>query len=224
MNDPFTARAHRDAIRRSTHMTRFCMVLVSVLCTTAVAGCAAVQPGRSAGRQLDDFNASLSIKSTMLRSEGYALNGVDVEITEGVALLTGEAPRDADRVYAECVTWSAPSVRSVVNEITVGGGVDRTQMARDALITQQVRGRLLGDSMIRSVNFNIEAHAGEVYLLGFARSEDERERAAAHAALVPGVTRVVDLVRTRGETDVPPARGALAAAACEAAGGAPVQP
>ena len=186
-------------------------------CATALllAGCAAFQSERSTGRQIDDFNAAASIKAAMLRAEGYRLGGVDVEITEGVALLTGSAPRAQDRIYAECVTWSAPAVRQVSNRIEIGGARGPAQAARDALITQRVRARLAADSQVRSLNFNIETHNRIVHLLGFARNEGERERAAMHAALAEGVDEVVDLVRVYGQTPDTPARGALQAAACD---------
>ena len=186
--------------------------LVTVL---LLAGCAAFQPERSTGRQIDDFNAAAAIKSAMLRAEGYRLGGVDVEVTEGVALLTGSAPRMEDRVYAECVTWSAPAVREVSNRVEVGADRSRAQGARDALITQRVRARLVADSSVRSVNFNIETHDGVVHLLGFARNQAERERAAMHASLADGVEEVVDLVQVHGEASEAPPRGALQAAACD---------
>ena len=192
-----------------------CRSVVFSLIALALSACAAVQPERSAGRQLDDFNASLAIKSAMLRAEGYVLERVDVEVTEGVALLTGSAPRPEDRVFAECVAWSAQSVRSVSNSITIGAGRGARETARDAWITQQVRARLASDRAVRSVNYNIETYAGTVHLLGFARSQDERERAAAHAASVTGVVRVLDLARVLGETPALPARGARQAAACD---------
>ncbi len=189
--------------------------LVVLACIIALAGCAVVQPGRSTGRQIDDFNATTSIKSAMLRAEGYRLGGIDVEVTEGVALLTGNAPRAEDRIYAECLTWSAPSVREVSNRVDIGAGRSTSQAARDALVTQRVRARLVADASIRSVNFNIETHEGIVHLLGFARNDAERERATLHASLAEGVTEVVDLVRVFGETPDIPARGALQAAACD---------
>ncbi|MCR9129054.1 MAG: BON domain-containing protein [Alphaproteobacteria bacterium] len=190
-----------------------------LLTCLSAAGCAAVQPERSAGRQLDDFNASLAIKSAMLRADGYVLERIDVEVTEGVALLTGSAPRAEDRVYAECVAWSAPSVRSVNNTIAIGAGRNAGAVARDAWITQQVRARLASDLSVRSVNYNVETYSGAVHLLGFARSAAERDRAAAHAAEVSGVVRVIDLVRIAGETPDLPARGARQAAACDLSGG-----
>ena len=191
--------------------------LTLILACLAVTACAAVQPQRSTGRQLDDFNASIAIKSAMLRADGYALERVDVEVTEGVALLSGSAPRPEDRVYAECVAWSAPAVRSVSNSIAVGAGRGVRGAARDAWITQQVRARLASDLAVRSVNFNVETHQRAVHMLGFARSAGERERAADHAAAVAGVARVVDLVRVAGETPALPARGARRAAACDLA-------
>lgn len=197
-------------------MTVLRLVLLTTLSLSLV-GCAAFQPGRSVGRQIDDFNASVSLKSAMLRAEGFALNGVDVEITEGVALLSGTAPRAEDRVYAECLAWSVQSVRSVSNQIEVGGRRGVGNAARDGWITQQVRSRLASDSAIRSLNFNIETHSGVVYLLGYARDSAESERAAAHAALVEGVERVVVLTRSPDEAPTLPARGAQQAQACELA-------
>ncbi|MFW5661236.1 MAG: BON domain-containing protein, partial [Oceanicaulis sp.] len=115
-------------------------------------------------------------------------------------------------------------VRSVVNEIEVGEWRSPGELVRDQLITQRVRARLVQDAEIRSVNFNVEAREAVVYLLGYARSRAEADRAAEHAARAQGVERVVDLVRVAGETPDLPARGAFRAEACDAAGGPPLQP
>lgn len=180
----------------------------------ALSACAAIEPGRSLGRQIDDFNAVTSLKSSMLRAEGYVLGGVDVELTEGVALLSGSTPREEDRLYAECLAWSAQGVRSVTNQISVGQGRGFNQASRDAWLTQQVRARLASDRTIRSVNYNIETHQGVVYLLGYARSAEERDRAAAHVSLIEGVERVVVLARApEDELDLPD-RGRRRAEAC----------
>lgn len=190
-------------------------IALALVLPLALSACTSLQPGRSLGRGIDDFNASMQIKSAMLRSEGYALEGVDVEVTEGIALLSGTAPRLEDKVHAECLTWSAPAVRSVVNEVEIGRSRSAGDTARDAVITQQVRGRLIADRDVRGVNINVEAREGTVYLLGFARSEGERERATAHASLVEGVERVVVLVRVPGETAALAPRGERRAELCE---------
>ncbi|MCC5996761.1 MAG: BON domain-containing protein [Oceanicaulis sp.] len=200
-------------------------IIVLAACLAALPACAAMQDQRSAVRQVDDANASIAIKSAMLRAEGFALSGVDVEVTEGVALLGGSVPREEDRLYAECLAWSAPAVRSVANHLKVGEGRGLRRAAGDVWITQRVRARLAGDGSVRSINYNIETHRGVVYLLGFARDETERDRAAQLASLVGGVERVVLLVRTGGEAPDLPPRGELRAELCDAvARGEPLAP
>jgi osmotically-inducible protein OsmY len=193
------------------------MIFRSALMATSLlvlSGCAAVQPERSFGRGLDDTSASLSIKSAMLRAEGYVLQGIDVEVTEGIALLTGTAPREDDRLMAECLAWSALAVRAVQNEVSVSASPEFQDRSRDAWISQRVSSRLLRDVSVRSVNYNVETHAGTVYLLGVARTRGELERAAAQAALVDGVVEVITYVRVVGETRETIARGERQASAC----------
>lgn len=180
-----------------------------------VTACSTVQEERSIGRQLDDTNASVSIKAAMLRTEGYALDGVDVEVTEGIALLTGRVPREADRRMAECLAWSSVAVRNVANELEVGPSPGLRDRARDGQITAQVNARLVADRDVRSINFNVETRDGRVYLLGVARNRGELERAAAHASLVDGVDEVITYVRIDGVPTDLPARGERRAEVCE---------
>lgn len=193
----------------------FFRLAVLLAAASALAGCAVLQPERSVGRGIDDTNASLSIKSAMLRSEGYALDNVDVEVTEGIALLTGTVPREADRRMAECLAWSAVAVRSVENEVEVTRPDALRDRSRDYWISQQVRARLLQDRSVRSVNFNVEVEGGRVYLLGVARTRGELDRAAGHAALVEGVSDVITYVRIAGEATAPVSRGERQAAVCD---------
>jgi osmotically-inducible protein OsmY len=189
-------------------------ILLLVLLPLALAACSAVLPERSIGRELDDINASSSIKLAMMRSEGFALEGVDVEVTEGIALLTGHVPREDDRLMAECLAWSSVAVRNVANEIRVGPGGGFRDAARDGGITSRVNARLISDRDVRSVNFNVETYNGHVYLLGIARNRGELERATRHASLVDGVQEVISYVRVAGQPLDLPMRGARQAEAC----------
>ncbi|WP_417486788.1 BON domain-containing protein [Maricaulis sp.] len=189
-------------------------LLASAVVPAACSSVGSVGPERSIGRQLDDTNASVGIKSAMLRSEGFALDGVDVEVTEGIALLTGRVPRSDDRLMAECLAWSSVAVRNVANEIEVGDGQGFRDRARDAEITARVNGRLISDRAVRSINFNVETRNGRVYILGVARNRGELERVSAHASLVEGVQEVVSYVRVAGVPTNLPARGERRAEAC----------
>jgi len=179
------------------------MALAAAALGLALAGCNTVYglvgDERTGARTLQDANASRAIKSRMSRADGFYLGDVDVEVTEGVALLTGEVPRPEDKIEAERIAWTSESIAQVGNEITVGAREEFSGRANDELIAQQVRARLASDSGVRSVNFNVEAHQGVVYLLGVARDQAELERAARIASLAPDVRRVVTYVRIEGE-------------------------
>ncbi|WP_203291146.1 BON domain-containing protein [Maricaulis parjimensis] len=176
--------------------------------------CSTVLEERSIGRSFDDTNASVAIKSNMLRAEGFALDGVDVEVTEGIALLTGRVPREDDRRMAECLAWSSVAVRNVANDLEVGPGQGFRDRTRDTQITTRVNARLISDRNVRSINFNVETRNGVVYLLGVARNRGELDRATTHASLVDGVEEVISYVRVAGADPNLPARGERRAAAC----------
>lgn len=175
----------------------------------ALSGCGAIG-AISRGGTADAFadaNASVGIKSRMSRASNYYLNNVDVEVTEGIALLSGDVPRPEDRIEAERLAWTAEHVHEVANEITVGAGRRNTlaQGARDEVTAQSVRAALLADGDVRSVNYNVEVHDGVVYLLGVARDGRELDRAATTAGRVNGVNRVVTYVRIEGQPMPEPA-------------------
>lgn len=178
-------------------------LLLTVLAALALSGCTStlglMTDERGGARTLQDINSSRAIKARMNRADGYYLKDVEVRVTEGVALLAGEVPRPEDKVEAERIAWTADTVNQVGNEITVGGRDTLTDDAADALITQQVRTRLLADTGVRSVNYNVQTQNGVVYLMGVARSAAELDRAARIASLVPDVEKVVTYVRIDGE-------------------------
>ena len=177
--------------------------LILPLAALALAGCTSTvglfTAERTGNQTLQDVNATMAIKTRMSRTEDFYLKDVDVEITEGVALLTGEVPRPEDKIEAERIAWTSAYVDQVGNEIHVGARDTFKASARDEFITDQVRARLLADSGVRSVNYNVETHQGVVYLLGVARSQVELDRASQIASLVPDVERVVTYVRIEGQ-------------------------
>lgn len=162
--------------------------------TAGAVGVAAVQE-RTMGEALDDATASNEIKAKLLQEGGYG--EVDVEVADGLALLSGRVVSPEMRVKAEDIAWSSSRIIDVANEIQIEAPGGFMANASDELITARVRSSLIASRDIKSLNFNIETYSGVVYLMGFARSEDELEAAAERASLVRGVNRVVSYVRVR---------------------------
>lgn len=192
------------------------LVLIAAMpAALAVSGCAAVQPERSFGRDLDDQTASIAIKNDMLRATDFWLGGVDVEVTDGLALLAGTVPRERDRRFAECLAWNPSGVRDVANELEIAESESARDYMTNGWISQRIDAGLLADRTVRSSNINVEVHDGVAHLLGVARTEAERERAADIAAGVRGVERVVVHLRLVDETPDFSGRAAARDRACE---------
>lgn len=177
----------------------FAAILAGVACLT-LGGCFALQE-KTFGEEFDEASAGTEIKTKLLQGGTSNFGEVDVEVSDRFVLLSGRVPSEADRAEAERIAWTARSVDEVANELVVGK-FDLGRDVNDRWITEQVRARIIADSDVKGVNYNIQVFNGVVYLLGFARSEDELRQAAEHASRVKGVQKVVSYVKMR-ERQVP---------------------
>ncbi|GLQ21064.1 BON domain-containing protein [Algimonas porphyrae] len=172
-----------------------------LLGATMLSGCALATAGIKKGdernfvRSLQDVNAGRAIEARMKRAHDYSLSGIDVEVAEGVVLLSGNAPRKEDRIEAARIAWSAPQVEQVGNEVMIRDKQGFVRNAKDGLLEKSVRARLVADKYVKARNFNIETHDGIVYLMGVARTDAELERAARIASLTRGTLEVVSYAR-----------------------------
>jgi osmotically-inducible protein OsmY len=167
----------------------------------SMGGCAVTTAGvkkgdeRNFARSLNDVNAGRAIKARMSRVEGFKLGGVDVEVAEGIVLLSGNVPREEDRIEAERIAWSAPRISQVGNEIMLKGRQGNVRNLKDGILNKSVRARLTANKNVKGRNFNIEVHDGIVYLMGVARTEEELSLAAHTASTTKGAREVISYVR-----------------------------
>src|SRR3990167_9167758 len=145
---------------------------VAVLGTAGAVGLTSVQE-KTMGEALDDATASNEIKAKLLNESGAKFAEVDVEVANGLVLLSGRVNTPEDRTYAEGIAWSSSRTRDVANEIRIEPPGGFMANVSDEIITGRVRARLIGSSTVKSVNFNVETYDGIVYLMGIARSTEE---------------------------------------------------
>nr|WP_321359815.1 BON domain-containing protein [uncultured Hyphomonas sp.] len=168
--------------------------VVAAVGTAGALGITAAQD-KTMGQALDDANVSNQIKAKLLSENSEKYAEVDVEVANGLVLLSGRVNNPEDRVRAEGIAWSAALTKDVANEIKIeppGGFVANLS---DELITGRVRARLIGSKTVKSLNFNVETYDGIVYLMGTARTAKELKKAAEEASYVTGVKQVVSYVR-----------------------------
>ena len=203
-----------------TMITRSVAALIATAALGSLGGCFAVQE-KTFGESLDEMTSGTTIKSKLFSAGSSRFGEVDVEVAGRFVLLSGRVPSEADKAEAERIAWSVSSVDEVANELVI----DKFDMGRDVndrWITEQVRGRIVSDSDVKGVNYNIQVYNGVVYLLGIAKSEDELRRAAEHASKVKGVKKVVSYVKMRDR--LAPATQAGGSAEFEQAGAVQIAP
>ena len=137
----------------------------------------------------------------MTRALDFDLGGIDVEVAQGVVLLTGNVPTEKDKIEATRIAWSARGISKVGNEALVQGKQSIVRNTKDGLLEKKVRTRLGLDKLVKASNFNIETNEGIVYILGIARTETELKRAAQIAAATKGARQVISYAQVADYTD-----------------------
>ncbi len=174
--------------------------LILVL-AASVSGCAVASAGIKKGDErsfvgsIKDVNAGRVIEARMTRALDFKLKGVDVEVAEGIVLLSGNVPTQQDKIEAARIAWSARGIEQVGNEIKIKGKQSFMRNTKDGILEKAVRTRMMADKHVKGRNFNIETHDGIVYVMGVARTQAELKRAAQIAATTRGAKQVISYAR-----------------------------
>jgi len=158
---------------------------------------------RGLGTALSDDYIWTKVQARWLNNDADMFSKVRLQIQEGRLLLTGVVQRASARVTAVRLAWEVDGVNEVIDEIKVAEAPDVGQAIQDQWIAQELRGKMLLDSGVRSVNYSVEAVEGTIYLMGIAQDKTELQRVIDHARDISYVRRVVSYVRIKGEPPPP---------------------
>jgi osmotically-inducible protein OsmY len=170
-------------------------ILFVIALGASLSGCVGVSLNteeRSFSNAVDDFNTRTELNARLLGQSAAMFANVSTSVIEGRVHLSGNVPRDEDRLTATRVAWAAPNVREVINDIEVTNEPDLLDTARDRWINTQVRTALLTDGAIKDINYTIDTQNRTIYVLGIAQDQAELDRVLAHARSVAGARRVVN--------------------------------
>jgi osmotically-inducible protein OsmY len=118
-----------------------------------------------------------------------------MRVDQGRVLLTGRAADPQMRLDAVRLAWQATGVKEVINEIQVDTESGVVDSAKDTWINTQLRTRITFDGAVSGQNYSIDTVNGVVYLMGWAKSQDELDRVIGHARAIPNVQRIVTYVQ-----------------------------
>ena len=171
----------------------------SLLIGAATTGGAVAVQERSIGDAVDDLTIRTELNQLFFEDNVDLLQSVSFNVIEGRVLLKGAVERQEHRIHALELAWKASGVREVINEIQVTDQGGIVNYARDTWISTQLRAEILFDVDILSINYNLEAVNGVIYLVGIAQHQAELDKVVDHARRIEGVKQVVSHVVMRDD-------------------------
>ncbi len=143
---------------------------------------------RTTGTYIED--ESIEWKAVARLREDSRGAHVNVTSFNRRVLITGQAPTEDEKRRIEGIVRSVPNVREVTNEMTVGTVSTLTSRGNDALVTSNVKARMVNAARFSPNHVKVVTEAGVVYLMGIVTPE-EAEAAVEVARTTQGASSVV---------------------------------
>ena len=190
----------------NSHYTSLFISSILLLCALALSGCAGAVVGVStaavaASTTEKGFSTSVSdgviftkLKDRFIQVNASLLTSADVTVNEGAVLFTGKVKTPEDKIEATKLAWEIKGVREVVNELQVTDTSSIKDIAKDLAASATLRGKMIADNDISSLNFSIDVVNGVVYLSGVASTPEERNKVISHAENLRFAQEVVNYI------------------------------
>ncbi|MAO31315.1 MAG: BON domain-containing protein [Alteromonas sp.] len=146
---------------------------------------------RTVGTQLDDQNANRAVAYQWAKSDELkARANLQVDVYNGVALLTGQAPTQALIDEAVKRAQDVSYIKKIHNQIRLGEPIGAGTQANDIWLASKVRTKIITDERVPALQIKVIVQDSEVFLMG-RLSNLEATTAVDIARNVTGVARVV---------------------------------
>ncbi|RJP75212.1 MAG: BON domain-containing protein [Desulfobacteraceae bacterium] len=185
-------------------MNKYMVFCAGVIIWTVFAGCAPVIVGggaagaykvatdeRSMGQLWDDSAIEARINLELVQSSKVNSGNIDVDVVDGIVILNGLVESLEEAKEAEAIAEREPHKKGVRNQLMIG---TRTfgQVIDDNVIWNKIKGALINEKGIHSLNIDVNVQKGEVFLSGILENENQRLRVLKIAGAVTGVKQVTD--------------------------------
>lgn len=150
---------------------------------------------RSLGNKIDDQfigpEVSRAIKDAHI-DLSTSTSRIVVTSYNGIVLVAGQTPRTELKELAGKAAQSVANAKKIHNELQVTAPTSGLVRSNDALLTANIKTRMLSYNDVPASKIKIVTENGVVYLLGIL-SRAEASRATAVAQEVSGVQKIVRL-------------------------------
>ena len=168
-------------------------LILFVILLFAISGCAGTQKSgeNPVGRMMDDSTITTRINHEMVKDDIVKARQIDIDTIGGHVTLTGAVATPEESTRASQIAHRVPGVKSVSNNIQIG---ERSfgNIWDDNVISNKIKGKLISEPEVRSLNIDVDVYLGVVTLTGVVGSQYEKERAIALSRGTDGTVKVID--------------------------------
>src|SRR5260221_8462717 len=161
---------------------------VPAMLGTAGMGLSTIAEERSLGQVVNDTQIKAMVNAKWLHYDPKLSETTEIQVREGRVLLTGFVDKPQSQIDAVRLAWEVNGVREVIDETRLGKE-SFGNYAKDTFITAKLKGELLFDEHVDSVNYNIKTVDGTVYLIGIGQNQAEIDHVMRSAQRVSGVNK-----------------------------------
>ena len=159
---------------------------------------------RTLGTQIDDSIMQKNLQARLAITEKKYLIQLSVKVLDGRIFLNGKVDEPEEKLRITKMAWETKGARSVKNNIAIKQKFSFKNVAKDILITSQLRAALIFNKNVKAANFNIDTINQKTYVFGIAYSENEKKEIIQEAKqivdlkeLVTSILLISDLSRQR---------------------------
>ena len=193
-------------MHQNSNHTSPLIVGVLLLCALALSGCAGAVVGVgtaavAASTTEKGFSTSVSdgvifakLQDRFIQQNASLLTSADVSVNDGAVLFTGKVKTPEDKIQATRFAWEIKGVREVVNELQVTDTSSIKDIAKDLAASATLRGKMIADKDISSLNFSVDVVNGIVYVSGVASTPEEMDKVINHAENLRFAQKVVNYI------------------------------
>ena len=129
---------------------------------------------------------------------------LSVKVLDGRIFLKGNVDEPEEKLKITKIAWETKGARSIKNNITVNQKFSLKNVAKDVLITSQLKTALILNKNVKAANFNIDTINQKTYVFGIAYNEEEKKEIIQEAKqivdlkeLITSILMTSDLSRQR---------------------------
>jgi len=146
---------------------------------------------RTLGTQIDDSIMQKNLQARLALTEKKYFIKLSVKVLDGRIFLGGKVDEPEEKLKITKMAWETKGARSVKNNIAIKQKFSLLNVAKDVLITSQLRTALILNKNVKAANFNIDTINQKTYVFGIAHTDDEKQEIIQEAKQIVDLKEIV---------------------------------